>query len=82
MSKKQEEKRNNLIVIKYDIEQEIDKQKLPIATLREILQAHADYLIMDKCYETISSEVANWFSKYAFIGVSNCGVGYRIYYRG
>lgn len=73
-------KRNNLLILKDAIESEIEKAKMPLATIRSILSIFGDCLIMDKNGETIQKEVADYFKKYNFINVTENGIGWTIAY--
>lgn len=75
------EKKNNLLTLKNSIETEIEKREKPLATIREMCDCFND-LLDNKSYETIASEVANWFKSFDFIKVNNKGIGFIISYRG
>lgn len=76
-------KKDDLLVIKNDIEKEVEAHALPLATLQVIMEAFSDYILMDKTFRCIQKEVADWYSKYNFINVLINGYGvYTINYRG
>ena len=76
-------KKENLLVIKNDIEKEVEARALPSLTLSLILEAFSDYILMDKPFYTFISNVADWYAKYDFMSVSKYdSVNYKIAYRG
>ena len=76
-------KRDNLLIIKKDIEQEVEAHTLPLDTLRAIMDAYSDFILMDKTYTTFRKDVADWYSKYAFISVVSRGhIEFAINYYG
>lgn len=76
-------KKEDLLVIKNDIEKEVEAHVLPPLTLSLILEAFSDYILMDKPYYTYISNVADWFAKYDFMVVSKYDyVNFKIAYRG
>lgn len=76
-------KRDDLLVIKKDIENEVEARVLPLLDLRLVMEAFSDYILMDKPYYTYIKEVADWYAKYDFISVSKYdSVNYKIAYKG
>ena len=76
-------KKDDLLVIKNDIEKEVEAHALPLATLQVIMEAFSDYILMDKTFRCIQKKVADWYGKYSFINVITNGYGaYTINYRG
>ena len=76
-------KRDDLLVIKKDIENEVEARALPSLTLSLILESFSDYILMDKPFYTFISNVADWYAKYDFMSVSKYdSVNYKIAYRG
>ena len=76
-------KKDDLLVIKQDIEKEVEARVLPPLTLHLIMEAFSDYILMNKPYYTYISNVADWFAKYDFMSVSKYdSVNFKIAYKG
>lgn len=77
-------KRDLLLHIKHDIEDMYEAGRLGNLTPCEantILDIYSNCLIMNKAGETTQKAVANWYSKYDFIVVSEIGIGWRIAFK-
>lgn len=74
-------KKENLLTIKKDIEEEYKTRALPLATIVGIQECFNN-LIENKCFVTFRGDIANWFIKYDFIDVTPEGIDFVIRYRG
>lgn len=66
------EKKLNLLKIKKEIEKMCDEHTKPLATIQEICECFNE-LLENKSFRTTLSEVANWYSQFDFINITNTG---------
>lgn len=57
------QRKNDLLIIKNAIEKECEKHKLPLATLHDIMDCFDELLMGRISYQTIMEDTAKWYKK-------------------